>query len=563
MSKKLSTFRKTVLLLLFVYTTTSLGSATVGSKFLNPRQSPESETTPFNVNWDEINPSEKLEWHPCGEPLLCARLAVPLDYTKPDASDRAAIALVRYPSKYQTDDPKWRGPVLYNPGGPGHSGVFFIGALGGLFSNLIGSEFDHIGFDPRGVGYSTPKLGVFADGSPEEMLWKIQRPNTVNSLDDSLIRSFNHYKILGELAVKRVNETARLVSTAFVARDMLRITEAFGREKLQFYGFSYGTQLGVTFASMFPDKVERIILDGVVDAEDYIAGAWKNNIVAADQTLKLVYDACATSAECPLHEDSSEKIAARVNAITEKLNQYPLLAMDDSGKQYGQVDGTFVRSLLLALLYGPYQFTAPYLQAIADAEVGNASSLLNAFYGEVMSPSQYTCPVGNGVKTPPEPVEALPAIACGDAYPVQEDIEGLRKWFEELTHISSMADTFWIHVACAGWRLEAAESYRGPFTGNTSHPLLFIGNTLDPVTSLVAAKKMAKGYEGAVTLTQNSGGHASIAAQSQCTHKYIREYFINGTLPSADTVCEIESEIFPAEEQKPRGMKFALKPPMM
>lgn len=94
----------------------------------------------------------------------------------------------------------------------------------------------------------------------------------------------------------------------------------------------------------------------------------------------------------------------------------------------------------------------------------------------------------------------------------------------------------------------------GPFTGNTSWPLLLIGNSADPVTPVRNAHKMAKGYEGAVVLEQNSEGHCSLAAPSLCTAKYIRGYFQSGTLPPKDTVCEVELKPFLGGENTVKAM---------
>ncbi|KAH7103123.1 TAP-like protein-domain-containing protein [Auriculariales sp. MPI-PUGE-AT-0066] len=525
------------------------------------RRQSEENTTSFS--WDQITPSEKLEWHPCGDPFLCARFAVPLDYTKPESTDKAAIALIRYPSKYKQDDPNWRGPVLYNPGGPGDSGVKFVHRLGEFFSTIVGEEFDHIGFDPRGVGFTLPQVGVLQNGSPEQLLWTVGRPQAVSASDDTLARNYNQYQILGDLAAKRANETARVVSTAFVARDMLKITEAFGREKLQYWGLSYGTFLGVTFASMFPDKVERLLIDAVVDADDYIAGKWMNNIVDADKSLKLSYAACVASTKCALHEDSIEKVSARIDALVAKLRNLPLVVMDEAGSSYGTIDASQVRAGILNMLYSPYGRTAAYLEMFALLETGDGAAVYQALYANASTPSQFTCPAGNESApvdpfSPPEALpEMLPAIACGDAHPVKTTFEQLKGIFAVMSNKSSLADTWWLPVPCTGWKLTAAEAYRGPWTGNTSHPLLVIGNTADPVTSLWAAKKMAKGYKDAVVLTQDSGGHSSTAALSKCTWKYIRDYFLNGTLPPPNTVCNIESEIFPSDATKPVAKREA------
>lgn len=90
---------------------------------------------------------------------------------------------------------------------------------------------------------------------------------------------------------------------------------------------------------------------------------------------------------------------------------------------------------------------------------------------------------------------------------------------------------------CAHYTLSAVHRYTGPWQANTSHPLLFVGNTADPVTPGLYAREMAKGFEGAVALMQNSGGHTSEAAFSYCTTGFLRQYFQTGELPPVNTTC--------------------------
>jgi len=220
-------------------------------------------------DWNKLYPSERLHWTACYEKFQCARLEVPMDYSKPH-EEKAAVALVRYPSKYQQDNPRWRGPILYNPGGPGGSGTELILALGELLSIIVGDEYDHVGFDPRGVGETTPSFSAF-DSEIERLIVNSARPLTVNiSSEGSLARMVAFTSLQGDLASRRhlPSFIGKYVSTPIVARDMLQISRAYGREKLLYWGMSYGTVLGATFASMFPDKIERMILDGVDDCYD-------------------------------------------------------------------------------------------------------------------------------------------------------------------------------------------------------------------------------------------------------------------------------------------------------
>ncbi|KAJ8092911.1 hypothetical protein PM082_023545 [Marasmius tenuissimus] len=99
--------------------------------------------------------------------------------------------------------------------------------------------------------------------------------------------------------------------------------------------------------------------------------------------------------------------------------------------------------------------------------------------------------------------------------------------------------------AGGGWSPEILKTqFRGPITGNTSFPMLIIGNTADPASPLSAGKKVSKQFPGSVVLEQNSPGHCSVSAPSVCTAKIVREYFVDGTLPDQGTICPMDGMPF-------------------
>jgi len=339
---------------------------------------------------------------------------------------------------------------------------------------------------------------------------------------------------------------------------MLSIINASGTAKLQYWGFSYGTVLGATFAAMFPDKVGRVIIDGVVDSENYYSGLWSNNLRDTDADLLDFYSACvdAGPSKCPIHENSTSLVKERIDNLLTKLKIAPVplyetLSVHGSGRfqnaYYDVVDYTMVKQVIFAILYQTHSLGAYLANALAELERGNgemiwAMSMKHA--AEMLMTCD--CPVDGESPVPPRGLfEATLSIGCGDVVePLNESLEELREAYEEMAKTSMFADGWFIRAACSGWKVRAKERFTASFNQTTSHPLLIIGNTADPVTPLWNAHKMSEGFTDSVVLTQNSPGHCSIAATSLCTVKAIRAYFQNGTLPEKGTVCEVESSIF-------------------
>ncbi|KAF7325596.1 Abhydrolase-4 domain-containing protein [Mycena kentingensis (nom. inval.)] len=513
----------------------------ISAFFIQPSGAATCDTTAPEFSWDNVEPEESLVWHSCYSDKECARLKVPLDYENPDGAS-AAIAIIRI---RHTAEP-YHGPILLNPGGPGASGITFIRDAGEFLLKTVGPEFDVVGFDPRGIKFSTPRPAPFTSRVDRE-LWNVAYdPGSANASDSALARLWAHSTLFGNLAEARDDGSLRFFTTDYVARDMLQILGAYGQEKLQFWGFSYGSVLGAVFSAMFPDKVGRVIIDGVMDAEDYFATRWATSLLDADKALLAFAEGCVAAGPkaCAFYSPSASEILANIDTISTALRARPLPVFVPEWNVGGGVDFSFLRAVLIAALYSPYTDFPVLAQGLADLQRGNATSLFRfvSERGHRTAPFQCGCGEEEGQ------FESVPEFAfiCNDGAKVSPDFADVVKFYRELQRVSSFADVWaHLHTRCVAWPDFPKTHFQGPFVANTSHPLLVIGNTADPVTPLTSAKKMAQGFTGAVVLTQDSVGHASTAAPSVCTSKFVRAYFVNGTLPAEGTVCPVDAVLFP------------------
>ncbi len=200
-------------------------------------------------------PTPKLVWKSCGDGSDCAKLTVPLDYEHPDNGKTMKVALLRVRA---TDRKQRIGSLLMNPGGPGAPGTEFARDFASILPDEITKRFDIVGFDPRGSGESSPVKcednldGVFsADYSPDT---PAERADLATKLQQ-----------LAQSCEARSGDLLPYVSSESTVRDMDRIRQAVGDEKLTYVGYSYGTYLGTLYAKLFPKKVRALVLDGAID----------------------------------------------------------------------------------------------------------------------------------------------------------------------------------------------------------------------------------------------------------------------------------------------------------
>ncbi|KAJ7474199.1 TAP-like protein-domain-containing protein [Mycena latifolia] len=500
----------------------------------------------------QLTPSQNLSWVECYSTFQCTRLEVPLDYSNASVGT-AALAVIRLQANASSSE--YRGPLIFNPGGPGASGVDTLVMLGQSLQVVFGDQYDIVSFDPRGVSYSTP-VASFFETDAERALWNAGSvPTSLNASSDAIPHDWARARILGTLAAQRDPGILKYMTTDNAARDMLHITEKSGSEKLQYYGISYGSILGATFAALFP--VSSILEAEILWMTHRSSETSPIEATDTDKVLQTFFDSCAAAGPelCAFYAPTPAAIAERLAALTASIRTNPVPVVTPTA--YGIVDYSLLRSALFTSFYVPYILFAPIAQGLAALEAGDGSILFSIL--QTAPPFACDCSADQ-VPFHLNNAEAVVAIQCGDGIEVTDSVEQLREFYKNAAKTSEFVE-FLVgsgRVSCSGWQVYREDRFKAPVAAaKTSFPLLLLTTSVDPVAPKAAALKTLEGFPGSAIFTQDSPGHASITAPSLCTSTYFRAYFQNGTLPPPGTVCPVDATLFGAAPNTKRDEEDA------
>lgn len=543
-----------------------------------------------DFDWNKLKPSKQLGYYDCYDGLKCARLEIPLDWTNPLNSNTVVLAIGVLPAKVKPTDPKYGGTVFIQPGGPGGSGLDLLRMSGREMQEIIDSNkhFDILAWDPRGVKFTTPSTACF-ENDLDRQVYSLKK-SAVGFLDvsdasfDKLWAAAEGFGWLCAGSSAGIYEDGsnirQYASTAMVARDMVGMVDALEEERLKtmtasqrsqkslsserpallnYWGYSYGTMLGNTFVSMFPERVGRMILDGVVDAPDYAATGWTSNLQDTHQGLIQMLQDCFDGKKlCPLYEYSMknfQEIGQKVTKFMLHLRDNPIPVVHN-----GTVDLITLSDIqyrIFDYLYSPMQKYSWTGQMLADLMTGNTTLLIPEL-PSIKFPTELRM---SGDPVPPprrwpqsdyaHSGEATSTILCGDGDSlINTTKDDYKAYLALLQQQEPLAAGYWagIKLPCVFWpdslRPTEHNRFTGPFTSRQSDyspgssPVLFIGNSADPVTPVRNAHAMAKGHEGSVVLTQDMPGHCSGKYKpSECTWGHIKKFFATGELPKEGTIC--------------------------
>ena len=415
-----------------------------------------------------------------------------------------------------------------------------------LLRAYVGKKHDIIAVVPRGVGATLPAMTCdITRLQAIERLLEMQ--NTVSGYDQaSLVENYAIGESIHLDCDAMKPDLIPYIGTVAVAQDMEHVRKALGQEKLSYLGFSYGTALGGTYAALYPDRIGRMVLDGVLDLNDYYK--WNKDpgldIGDADLAFEHFFQAC---------HDAGKKAcsiwAANIDAIREKLDRadQQLYTAPLPVPGYPLLSWPIWRSGVYNALYRPAQGFPLLAGAVSEILSGVAGPYIEGYMAIVQGA------LTSADDWPKDPKTGLNNSPNGGTYISCADSGGPSKKLDQadlaalFSRYNKTSDVFggisWqFAIFCDGARLNTKARYTKEFNDiKTANPILFVGNTADPTTPIRNAHAMSKVFLGSRVLTVDGTGHLSFnAAQdpTKCGAKWIAPYFENGTLPPAGTVCD-------------------------
>lgn len=451
---------------------------------------------------------QQLDWRDCSvgqRTLECAELTVPLDYDNP-ARGTIQLALERRPA---TNPSERVGTLLVNPGGPGIPGTGLVEAAGSAFSSTLRRRFDIVGWDPRGTGNSAP---VDCVDNLDPYLTPDPTPDSAAE-KQALIDAAKDFAAECEANSGRI---LPYISTQDSARDMEEIRKALGEDKISYFGFSYGSELGAMFATMFPQSVRAMVVDGAVDPNSDAVGEARRQVLSLEASLDAFLADCAADTKCAFYNRGDP--GAAFDQLMAGLDTRPLRF---GGRAIGQ--GIAYTAVISAL----YDKSAwPILAEALDRAQGGDGEMLALLY------DSYTQRGPDGTYT--DAFEGLIAINClddpGPTDPAAAD--ELAAEFSKLAPRLGEASAY--GYFCAFWPVPRKAPIK--VTGAGAGPIVVVGTTGDPITPLESTKRLAAELEQGVLVTVVGDRHTGYKLNG-CVVKAVDDYLVDLTLPRRGLVC--------------------------
>lgn len=489
---------------------------------------------PSPLSWDEQCTA--------GKAYQCATLKVPMDYDEPEGQ-QLDIKLIK-----RGATGKRIGTLFFQSGGPGEALTTSLPKLYDRFPAAVRERFDLVGFDQRGVGESTA-VQCFPSAADEgRFLSSMPAGFPVGRKQEQVFQK--GWARFAELCAERNPTLLAHVSTANAARDLDRMREAVGDSKINYYGLSYGTFLGATYANLFPGNVRSMVLDAVLEPVAYTTGRGNEGerLGAAlrlreDEerlrTLNTFLDLCGAAGRerCAFAADGSTR--HKYSELMARLDKGPIRL----GEQL------FTRASTVAAVGGALDVLKP-IPGYVDHGWPQAAELLQGLWQARETPASArprprSATSAAAIEERYAGIEQSGAIICSEvdrpadpaSYPRQADWAARRSG--DFGRLAA-----WKLAPCATWQPMDDDRYTGPWNRRTSAPILVMSSTLDPSDPYRNAQTLTRRLANARLLTINGIGHGVIQNKSSCAEAHESAYLINGTLPTEGTTCKQDHKPF-------------------
>jgi pimeloyl-ACP methyl ester carboxylesterase len=451
-----------------------------------------------------------IEWEAYDDAVDVGTLEVPVDYSDP-AGPTFELFLARYNA---LDQGNKVGTLLVNPGGPGFGGTTLAFTAATRFDRTLRERFDIIGWDPRGTGESDPPIDciddyddyfTIVDGTPES--------------DDERQALLDQSERYVAACQERSGAILPYVGTNASARDMDAIRRALGEETISYFGFSYGSELGAVWATLFPDTVRAAVLDGAADPGADPQQSTIQQYTAFEASLTDFLAHCSEDEGCAFHNDGDAEGA--YDALMASLDASPIVG--DPERPPVNRDVAIVATVL-AMYSDDFWPTLAY--SLAAAQEGDGSGLLAMFDAYYQRSPDGTW--GNEL-------EAFEVITCADErdHLAIEDTDAL--W----TELHAVAPRLAPEGTIGGYTcalLPASIDPRVEVTGVGSAPIVVIGTTGDAATPLESTRAMSRTLADARLVVVDAAQHTGYGV-NRCVIDLVNDYLVDLTLPDDGTEC--------------------------
>ncbi|SDJ19890.1 alpha/beta hydrolase fold [Frankineae bacterium MT45] len=443
----------------------------------------------------------------------CGKVRVPQNYDHPNG-DQLSVSVIKL---HYTEQTQRIGSLLMNPGGPGGSGIFLAISEAGSIDISILQHFDLVGFDPRGVGVSSP-VSCISDAQKDTL--NGQNPNVLTTAGFAQAKA-SAGAVAAACTSKYGTELADY-NTIETARDMDAIRAGVGDEKMNYLGYSYGTQLGSIYAHLFPTRIRVAVLDGAVNPDTDAITSFANQLQGFEAAFDQFAADCITKSPC-------KSLGNPRQVVYDLVKQANITPLRSSKSGETRTAGSaIVLTGVLSALYSSDSW--PTLgNALIQAQQGDAAGLFELAdeYNERSDDGTYS-----------NIYEANLTISCNDEAPGPTDAvirTTAAQWATKypMFGLWSASALF----GCQAWQpvrhLLPSPSAAG------SKPILVIGTLHDPATPYASTKALASalGPGVGVVLSWDGQGHTAYGRGSDCIDTKVNDYLINGTLPPPGTVC--------------------------
>lgn len=433
------------------------------------------------------------------------------------AVDGAQLAVIRVPASGQRI-----GALLVNPGGPGASAVDTVADMGtALADTELGRRFDLVGFDPRGVGHSTPQLRCRTDAEFDAY----RREPMADYSPAGIAHIEGLHRWFAQACLDKMGpQFLADLGTVTAASDMDAVRAALGDEQLNYLGFSYGTELGTAYAERYPERVRAMVLDGALDpAADPI-----DENIAQLAGFQAAFDEyatdCARSADCPLGTDPA-LFVTRYHELIDPLVQRPGATSDPRGLSYADaITGT--ANALYSKRYWPY-LTSGLLGLRRGTDAGDLLMLADDYLNRDAA-GRYT-----------NQQDAFTAIRCLDAqYPTDPAV-----WAEADRRVRAAAPfleygTFTGQAPrdiCALWPVPASGHARAAVSPGPGK-VIVVSTTRDPATPYQAGVNLAQQLQ-APLVTFDGSQHTVVFNGDACVDTAVLAFFTDLAQPAPGLRC--------------------------